>query len=298
MHRPTTVVAAIAASVVVGLLAGVLAPSHVHSAGPQTTRGGEERLVVAALGDSFTSGEGVEPYLDATRCHRSRAAWPARLTLNGVTARARNFACSGARTTALTTSFKGRLPQLRALRQAVTRADVDVVTLTMGGNDVEFARTLTACVLEVACERGGGPLDRAHRRITVLGDQIGADYRAVRAAAGGAPVVVVGYPRLFPAGNDDEDCLWLTDAERDGLNSLARRLNATLRDAADLRGLSYIPQLATLAGHELCTDRPWLFPVDGISGQRQAHPTGRGLAAIAAVVTERLPRVLTPLTPP
>jgi hypothetical protein len=102
----------------------------------------------------------------------------------------------------------------------------------------------------------------------------------------------VGYPRLFPAGDVDEDCLWLTDDERDGLNGLARHLDATLGRAADLRGLTYVSQLATLAGHELCTDRAWLFPVDGISGPRQAHPTRAGLAAIAAVVTRRLQRVL------
>lgn len=310
MRGSTAAVAAVRAGLPAGLLAGLRvglqtgllsgaliglgAAAPVHSSAAQGTGGDDPRFIVAALGDSYTSGEGVEPYLDASRCHRSRAAWPARLSLDGVAATARNVACSGARTTALSTSFKGRLPQLDALRRAVAAVDVDVVTMTMGGNDVGFARTLTACVLEFACERAGGPLDRARRQIGALGDRIGGDYRAVRGVAGGAPVVIVGYPRLFPAGDVDEDCLWLTDDERDGLNALARRLDATLRRASDLRGLTYVSQLATLAGHELCTDRPWLFPVDGISGPRQAHLTRPGLAAVAAVVTARLPRVLTP----
>jgi hypothetical protein len=56
-------------------------------------------LVVAAIGDSFTSGGGNLPFFDR-QCHRSRNAWPALLARSlendSRTVTFVNFACSGA----------------------------------------------------------------------------------------------------------------------------------------------------------------------------------------------------------
>ena len=108
-------------------------------------------LEYVAMGDSYSSGEGIEPFLSGTdkssqgenKCHRSQAAYP--LLLEGDTGLDLNLtafvACSGAITSNITgTGQWGEPSQLDALSEST-----DVVTLTIGGNDIGFESVLTAC---------------------------------------------------------------------------------------------------------------------------------------------------------
>lgn len=125
----------------------------------------QETLDYVALGDSFSSGEGVEPFLSGTdvaddsatsgvdeenRCHRSEAAYP--LLLDADNSQKKNLeltafaACSGATTDTLLNGGSGigswgEDPQIDALSSST-----DVVTLTIGGNDLGFADVLRSCI--------------------------------------------------------------------------------------------------------------------------------------------------------
>jgi GDSL-like Lipase/Acylhydrolase family len=132
-----------------------------------------------ALGDSFSAGEGVKPFLDPTNdCHRSYLAYPLQIeqpghpgksiwlrSSEGELGLAWGFqACSGATTSNFLTDgrFGDPLPQLEPNRVGDVNNDNDLpvdahtslVTFTIGGNDLEFAEVLKFCYFSRDCTRG------------------------------------------------------------------------------------------------------------------------------------------------
>ena len=123
----------------------------------------EGRMV--ALGDSYTAGEGVPPFVARTdlaginECHRSSQAYPVQVA-SRVGLPLESWACSGAATADLvtTTVSRDRAPWNDPLHEvtagtsasALDRlgSDVSIVTLSIGGNDVGFADIVSDCLAE------------------------------------------------------------------------------------------------------------------------------------------------------
>lgn len=139
-----------------------------------------ENKIMVSMGDSYSSGEGVEKFYhqdwsDEDKstdpdflAHRSTKSWPGKLKLKGVSETMKEHkdenwffvASSGAETK----DFKGRQskdydrnnkklckelnPQLQVFEQ-FEKNEVDYVTMTIGGNDVGFANIITEAVLEL-----------------------------------------------------------------------------------------------------------------------------------------------------
>ena len=85
-------------------------------------------------------------------------------------------------------------------RQAVsleTIKDVDLVTVTIGGNDAGFADILTACVL-VVTGAGCGDADLPGA-FDVVGPRVRLALTAIKNAAPSASVLVLGYPYVTPS---------------------------------------------------------------------------------------------------
>lgn len=112
-----------------------------------------------ALGDSYSSGAGLLPYIvDRTpdpsddRCQRGKAGWPEMIaTAIGAQAGSdrlgdpySNSACGGAKTTDVmeTGQWPGMQPQLVNVDE-----DADMITISIGGNDLGFGPLLRGCVL-------------------------------------------------------------------------------------------------------------------------------------------------------
>ena len=288
------------------LLAAIGAPIGT---GGRADAASSDRQIVS-LGDSYSSGEGIQPFDSGTdegadRCHRSAKAWP---RLVGVT-RATHIACSGAR---IPDMFEGQIAgrsgtdsvgQIARLRVIARDGGVSAVTVTLGGNDVGFKDILTHCFAAVtAClkhpevERG-----RINAVTTDLRDRV---YPAIRAAAGPAiPIVVVGYPRLMPESSDQVvNCrAWLSESEQRAINNLQDDFDDSLRDAVadtSVDDIGFVSVLDTSSGHELCGDDPWFRAVSAkdckFNGNRTtrakcAHPTPPLHRAIAARVASALP---------
>lgn len=142
----------------------------------KSAKSSENRIMVS-MGDSYSSGEGVEPFYyqgESERkrstnpdflAHRSESSWPGLLKLNGVSNAMRNHrnnnwyfvAASGAETK----DFQGSQmkdysrndigicfnlePQLKVFEQ-FEKNEVDFVTMTIGGNDVGFGKIITNAV--------------------------------------------------------------------------------------------------------------------------------------------------------
>ncbi len=70
-----------------------------------------------------------------------------------------------------------------------------------------------------------------------------------------ATVVLLDYPRLFPASDQERGCGALSlysGSEQDWLNSAAATLDATMKASAARMGVHYVSQLDAWAGHEIC----------------------------------------------
>ncbi|CUU57749.1 Lysophospholipase L1 [Parafrankia irregularis] len=281
-RSPFTWAAFLASSTLIFLTAAPAA-----TAGAQPTATGA--LTIAALGDSYSSGEGSPPFLaDAGSCRRSTGAWPRLLaTLDPPITTVLHAACGGATTKELTTSRRGnpsQLDQLRALPKAP-----DVVTITIGGNDAGFGRVIMSCVLWKCFWDGN---DR--RRRDYLQDELPGilvtTYKEVKAAAPNSRIVVVGYPDIFPRSQRNNTCRWLDSSERRQLVSLNNTLNRTIRRAAKDAGVEFVATSRSLRDHEMCTKDSWVNRVGLLSADRDlsAHPTQAGQEAMARTIHDAL----------
>ena len=137
-HRALTAARAVTRYLMAAALALTIAVVDVPSA-----RAAEPSDYVA-LGDSYSSGEGLAPYDPSTEtgCHRSQSGYPGRLRWVGIPLLENPafVACAGAVTADVL--YDGVHPaQIDALTERTK-----IVTLTIGGNDLQFADVLKSCV--------------------------------------------------------------------------------------------------------------------------------------------------------
>jgi lysophospholipase L1-like esterase len=153
----------------VALLMGVVAPGIAQAATPTVSARATNTATYVALGDSYSSGEGLPgpkpdqwlstlgvPWSSTDRCDRSALAYPSLVANDEGTASNYEFvACSGAVTgstedaspyTSGATSLLlgkrgGESSQLGALT-----TDTKIVSVTVGGDDLGFVKVLAACV--------------------------------------------------------------------------------------------------------------------------------------------------------
>ncbi len=218
-------------------------------------------------------------------CHRSDVA-PIRSAPVAVTAKV-NLACSGAklenvrRASSGGRSHFGEAPQADQLARVARRADVRMIVLTAGANDVGFGGLVADCALDWArsspdrprlCRRGAEA--EIESALPAMAAGLRGALRNIRAAMAAAGyrrsdyrLVVVGYASPFPPGarfRYPEDgwsrlteggCpLWNADAD------WARRratpaIDAAMRASAHREGAEYLDLQHAFDGHQLCDRR-------------------------------------------
>jgi lysophospholipase L1-like esterase len=266
-------------------------PEHRRPPHPRPQR---KRIRYVALGDSYSSGEGVAPYEPGTdtsrdRCHRSTRAYPRLLTLPGARLTRDFYACTGATTANVLKAARfGEPPQLSRPRLRGAR----LVTISIGGNDAAFSSVVALCsrLVPVPCYRGPAAR-RIRERIASLRSTLADTYRAIRARAGSrAELVVVDYPNLFPPGN--AACGKLKSLYSAPARAFIRRAGGELDDviakAAGDAHVRFVDVRKAFAGHEICSAHEWVdFIVRG-NGVKPStgslHPNAAGQAAYARVV--------------
>lgn len=220
-----------------------------------------------ALGDSFSSGEGVSPYEPGTdtlhdRCHRSTKAYPRLLsrpaTLPGVRLRLSFYACSGATTTKnlLSEPRFGEPPQID--RPLLRRAQL--VTLSIGGNDAGFTSVLAACsrAARTRCYEGATK-KRILSGIRGLRARLAASYEAIHRRTGlNAKIVVVGYPNLFPVRGCAKLRAFFSAPSQAFLRLAGGVLDRTIARAAAAAGVRFVDVRSAFKGHELCSRHEWI----------------------------------------
>lgn len=182
--------------------------------------------------------------------------------------------------------FKGESPQLDELERISSEAEIDLVTVTIGGQDIGFEHLLRECVLlDTSCTDGlfwPRMFARIHRVENHVTRDVLPDIQA--RVAEETRVLLVGYPRLLPEEQAEvTNCGLLTSRERMNLNALAGVIDHRLSRAAENAGVEYVSVLDVLDGHELCTADSWVFPILERAAE-EGHPIYQGQQAIAEAV--------------
>jgi lysophospholipase L1-like esterase len=256
---------------------------------PAAAAGHPVDLEYAALGDSYAAGLGLPPYTNqpASGCSQSAANYAHQvasewdLLLN-------DASCSGAVAanvldTPQQTGEGTAPPQSEALN-----SDTQVVTVSIGGNDLGFTAIAEYCTALSA----GGPIAgnlqldncRAHfqpdmgtdllqqRLAEVVEPAVHAALARIVAAAPNAVAIVVGYPAITPdpahtpasgcfrsaltsesaGGQFAGNAFPFTDVDVRYLHDVEAALNATLNRQARAAGAIFIDNFAVSQGHSAC----------------------------------------------
>lgn len=289
----------------------------------------------AALGDSFSSGEGLAPFFEGSdtgdnECHRSERAYSTLVTGPHYSSPIKDMsnepthgvmwdfiACSGAVTTNVVRSGSGQHNELPQLSQGRVGTHTDLVTMSIGGNDVGFADILKLCSFRRCTTSSYKPLggipftEWVPAKIDATERVLVDTYHDVQAEAPEAAVVIVGYPHLFPATSEEQTCAklfpWDT-SEQTFLRSMSVRFNDRLTEATATSGVHYVDPMSRWAGHEICGNGgewihaltiyvdtipfvrvgPFPIPYKGGPTDQSFHPNATGQAAYAAQVDDYL----------
>jgi lysophospholipase L1-like esterase len=218
-----------------------------------------------ALGDSYASGVGAGSYSGGS-CDRSANAYP-QLWANAHPGTTFAFeACSGATTTNVIDS------QLSALSSAT-----NLVSVTIGGNDVGFENVMITCVLGSTGDCVSAVDQAENEANTQLPGELNTLFADISADAPNARVVVLGYPEFYDLSKSS-GCIGLSTTDRTDLNQGAGVLDTQVQAAAARYGFSYADVRPEFTGHQICDSSSWLYSVDWFDLGNSYHPTASGQA--------------------
>lgn len=243
-----------------------------------------------AMGSSYAAGAGIGPLVAGTpqRCGRVENNYP-RLLAGRMGLELVDASCGGATSAHVLGPWNELPPQIDAVTP-----DTRLVTITIGGNDLNYVRNL----MIATCGQAGGMMPPAGRACPTIAWPTDADYgvvrdrlrqivREVRQRAPQAQVVFVDYLRILP---DAGGCatLPLDEASKTAGRETFRRLAQITAEAAAAEGALLLSAGALSRGHEACSAQPW---ATGHPGQPASwHPTAAGHAAIADALAGLLSR--------
>jgi len=281
-----------------------------------------------ALGDSYSSGEGVLPFDPSTNvsgqdvCHRSDLAYARLVSRNpqvGAMLNSGTFAaCSGATTDQI---FNANTSNHEPSQVSRLSASTKVVTITIGGNDIGFSDYAKACILDV-CSIGSSAYNTVLDKINnVLPTNLLATYHLILTNAPNAKIYVLGYPQVAPVKtvNDPSDprCEYLYSGKnstglydepwanargaRDILTKLDAQISASVKQVqnlnADYLRLQYVEvngDNSPFAGHTVCADPgdSYFNNIDQVANSPfyVFHPNSNGQAAYARLTASAMTR--------
>ena len=295
----TTVIAAVA--LLAGCTQGSAAPDPAapSAAAPASTTAPEPVGRYVALGDSYAAGPLIPTTDLAGGCARSDHNYGHLLADALDVTDFVDVTCSGAKTRDVTHVQRpfgdARIPpQLRAVT-----ADTSLVTLTIGGNDLDLFSTLVrTCTRLRSSEPQGAPCARrlAARgpdldgAVATIRRNVAGVLRTIRRTAPDAKVLLVGYLRLVP---DRGSCVGLPLAAGDYAEGrrISEALDRALRQAARRTGTTFVDMYAASAGHDICAATPWVNGNVTVREKALAyHPFASGMRADAREVLRALGR--------
>ncbi|WP_327315614.1 SGNH/GDSL hydrolase family protein [Streptomyces sp. NBC_01235] len=231
-------------------------------------------LEYVALGDSYTSGVGAGYYDSASGdCRRSTINYPAQWAAAHSDFTLKDVSCSGA------TIADVRSNQLSALS-----AETDLVTLTVGGNDAQFATVAQDCLAKSDSYCRTATDWMSYYAKNQLVTELAGLYKDIKAKAPGAAFVVLGYPQTI-SSTGTCPVIDLSSAKRTAMNGLADALAEGTKAAAAKEPAFFVDMRDTFKGHGACGSDPWINDLTDASSV--FHPNLAGyMAGYAAKLNE------------
>jgi len=239
-----------------------------------------------ALGSSFAAGPGVATQLGS--CGRSDHNY-SHLVAAALGLTLTDVSCNGATTANIVNTSQGDAsPQIDAVS-----SDTALVTVTIGGNDIRFTSSTFACAGKAPDEHCTANLDQAaiNEAVNQLATELGAMLDAVQAKAPQASIVLVTYPRVFPADAINCSELELSSNDTAYLAALGQRLEDAFVSATSDRQSLIADAYVRAEGHGPCataTAERWVNGANVAETGIRFHPTAEGHIEMARLVLAAL----------
>jgi GDSL-like Lipase/Acylhydrolase family len=255
------------------------------------TAAGASAATYTALGDSYASGPLIpNQSLSPLGCLRSDhnyahlAAAAKGLTLTDVS-------CSGATTNDMTEAQNvepgPNPPQFNALS-----ASTNVVSVTIGGNDIGFSEIIENCItynpFSTPCKNQYDPggHDLLAERIAGAAPKVAAVLQGIHAHAPNARVFLVNYPDILPTGSGCWPTVPLAFGDVPFLHATEEHLNTMLAAQAAANNATVVDWYSASVGHDSCksSGTRWVEPVIPGELAYPVHPNKVGMAGGAVAL--------------
>ncbi len=278
-------------------------------------------LRVAVLGDSYIAGEGTGSYLFETDrhswegtenlCHRSQQSWAFELGTELAAGNVLFVPCSGAKTWDVTggqynETGPGQSP-IEKLQDFHAAGPVDVVFVSIGGNNAGFADAVKTCLAK-SCLTDGWKAARLAGTVPAA-IQVKGLLEVIKSKAPGATIIQVGYPSIVDPPNQSCGAMGMTAATQAALsgwptqglalaaagglrltpaeqawfnNEFLATLNLNISKAATEAGVRFVDPTGWFAGNGICAATPYGNgltagnDIAGVVGNESFHPTVAG----------------------
>lgn len=333
--------------------------------GPLIEVSADDYMIVVSLGDSYSSGEGIEPFygqespLHKTEnkdwlAHRSAKSWPSKLVIPGYEGASGNntmgdykydlevsanrsgltlqslqnncvwyfVASSGAKTAHINTEkqdkpvrqlgvnnhqkFTKKLPTQLSVMEKI-KGTVDLVTISIGGNDVNFPEIIATCALR-STYLGSNKLEKdlagLRENLGTTRDAIKNTYKDIANAAPNANIIVAGYPQLLdPSGKGAV----ISEKEAGLVNSNVSYFNDELEKIVEElktegKKIHFVDVEGKFQHHEAYSTDPWINNIilghaaqelddKAVKSSYSIHPNEKGAEAYAECVNETIRKI-------
>ncbi|MFJ8108967.1 SGNH/GDSL hydrolase family protein [Streptomyces sp. NPDC096132] len=224
-----------------------------------------DELEYVALGDSYASGVGAGYYDSSSGdCKRSQVNYPTLWAATHADFKLKDVSCSGA-----------TIADVRANQLSALSAETALVTLTVGGNDAQFASVVEACLTQSDSYCKTATDWMSYYAKNQLVDELASLYKDIRAKAPGAAFVVLGYPQPV-AATGSCGAIDLSSAKRTAMNAMADALAEGAKAAAAKEPTYFVDMRDTFKGHEACGSDPWINGVNLSDLSSTFHPNLSG----------------------
>lgn len=272
----------------------VSAPTEARAAEPVT---------YVALGDSYTSGPLVLPHDQRwvpQDCGQSFRNYPHLAALELQVDAFKDVSCGSANIDHFTKPQDAYFNGVAAPQFDALDASVDVVTVGIGGNDVDFTGLALDCIRVEPPPLGKGPctpdykhdgIDEIAQKIAATGVELSVALNELTRRAPNAAVLIISYPTALP--DDAVACYPYLPILQDDMPYLVEKykeMNAMLRSVATSSGATYVDIYTPSIGHDACKPPPlaWINGAVLVPPSFPAHPNDLSYLNSAPIVAQAI----------
>ncbi|MBB5513366.1 lysophospholipase L1-like esterase [Neomicrococcus aestuarii] len=231
-----------------------------------TANAAERNIDYVNLGDSYSAGFGTGGIASTGGCFQgSGADHVSKLDAKKGVDLKLDLACGGFTTSDI--AFYSQVVAAGALSQA------EVVTITLGGNDLPWKELVQACAMG-SPEQCAWAFGSAQTALGSVGANVYSTLSTIRSLTN-ARIVVLGYPQLFDGVYPNP---YLSPGQIAGMRQLTTGLNAQIAGAtAPITNASFVDVNSWFGGHGVDSPDPWIyFNPTNLDDPNNLHPTSEG----------------------